>query len=358
MQKPKLVHFIYNLGRGGAETMMVRVIKELDEYDHTVVTLFDTNHFGSELQCNKLVCLNLKNLSQMPLALFKFYKLIKVEKPALVHTHLFWPTIIARFTVPKKIPLFTTIHAFINTSVEYKKWYIRWLDKITFKIRKSIIIVVAKGAMDEYFSFLKIKPYKAYTLYTFVDIKHFNVANIKPKITSPTFKIVSVGALRKQKNYEYLIDAMAKIKDKNIELHIYGDGDLKTSLQHKINLTKANVLLKGEVSNIKEVLPLYDLYVMSSTYEGFSLSVLEAMAMGMPLLLSDIKSFREQCNEVASFYSLSDINSFETQLLMLHNKSEHELQQLGEKAKQRAVDNFNLQKHIQGLREIYLDELY
>lgn len=355
--KKKIVHFIYNLGRGGAETMMVRVIKELDEYEHVVVTLFPMNHFGSELQCDKLICLNLKSLYQLPLALFRFKKLLKQEKPDLVHTHLFWPTAIARLTVLQKIPLLTTIHAFITASVEYKKWYVRLLDKMTYRFRKSIIIVVAKGAMEEYFSFLNIKPYKAYTLHTFVDINRFNTTASKPKFPSAVFKLISVGALRKQKNYEYLVTAMAKLTDVTVELHIYGVGELQTDLQNKINETGANIVLKGEVNNINEILPQYDLYVMSSTYEGFSLSVLEAMAMGMPLLLSDIKSFREQCEDIASYFSLADTADGARQIKIMSEKKQDELQQMGERAKQRAINNFTLQKHLQGLRTIYTDAL-
>lgn len=355
--KKKIVHFIYNLGRGGAETMMVRVIKELDEYEHVVVTLFSMNHFGNELQCDKLICLNLQSIYQLPLALFRFKKLLKKEKPDLVHTHLFWPTAIARLTVPKKIPLLTTIHAFITASVEYKKWYVSQLDKMTFRFRKSIIIVVAKGAMEEYFSFLNIKPCKAYTLYTFVDVGRFNTTAVKPKLPSPVFKLVSVGALRKQKNYEYLVAAMAKLTNNPVELHIYGAGELQQDLQNKINETGAHVILKGEVNNINELLPQYDLYVMSSTYEGFSLSVLEAMAMGMPLLLSDIKSFREQCEDIACYYSLNDVTDCSRQIKKMAEKNINELQQMGERARQRTVANFTLQKHLQGLRAIYADAL-
>ena len=116
--KKKIIHFIFNLGRGGAETMLVRVIKELDEYEHVVVTLFPLDHFGSELKCDKLICLKLGSLFSLPLAVFKFRKLVKKEQPSIVHTHLFWPTVIARAAVPKKIPLITTIHAFIANSVE------------------------------------------------------------------------------------------------------------------------------------------------------------------------------------------------------------------------------------------------
>ncbi len=215
MQK-KIIHFIFNLSRGGAETMMVRVIKELPEYEHVVVTLFPGNHFGEELQCKKWISLNIKSLVGLPIAFFKFRKLVKEEKPDLVHTHLFWPTFVARLSLPKKIPLITTIHAFIATSVEYKKWFIRFLDKISYRLHKSVIIGVAKGATAEYFSFLKLKPYKCHSIYTFVDIARFNHNGITVKKEYEGFRLISVGALRLQKNHRYLVDAFSLLKNEHI----------------------------------------------------------------------------------------------------------------------------------------------
>ena len=352
--KPKVIHFIFNLARGGAETMLVRAIKELPNYQHVVVTLFPLNLFGSELQCDKLVCLNLRSLLSIPGAIFKFRRLVKNENPAIVHTHLFWPTVIARLGVPRRYPLVTTIHAFIASSIEYKNRHVRVLDKLTYHFRKNVIIGVAKGVTSEYFSFLKIKPWKAYTLYTFVDVARFEPAyNNRRTNREPVFKIISSGALRQQKNYPWLINAMGKLKNENVELHIYGAGVLKESLQQLINSSGAKVILKGEVSKIEEVLPQYDLYVMSSTYEGFSLSVLEAMAAGLPLLLSDIVSFREQCEGTADYFSLEDETTFINQVTALAQKPKEELLQIAETGRDRALKYFTLAQHIQGLNKIY-----
>ena len=355
--KKKIIHFIFDLGRGGAETMLVRVIKELPEYEHIVVTLFAGNNFGDELQCSKLIYLDLASLFSLPVGIFKFRSIVKNEKPDLVHTHLFWPTFVARLSVPKMIPLITTIHAFIVTSVEYRHWYIRFLDKLSYRFRKSIIIAVAMGALKEYFSFLKIKPYKTYTLYNFVDVDRFNVNTISTQKIQGMFKLVAVGALRLQKNYTYLINAMALLKDKNIELDIYGIGNMQDQLQKQIDATGAKVFLKGEVNNIQQLIARYDLFVMTSTFEGFSLSILEAMAMRMPLLLSDIPSFKEQCEDNAWYFSLSDAKDLADKIVLLSTVNKAVLYEKGEAGRQRAVNNFTLQKHIAGLRNIYNDAL-
>lgn len=351
MQKKTILHIIYNLGRGGAETMLVTVVKELSDYNNIIVTLFPENHFADELKCDKYYCLNLSSIFQILFTSHRLKKIIKENKVDIVHSHLFWPTVLARMGTPKNIPLITTIHAFIATSVEYKNWYIRFLDRITYKLHKNIIITVAKGALDEYFNFLKVKRYKAYALHTFVDIKIFNDHNALPKKESNTFRLVTVGALRKQKNHAYLLKAFTLLDKKKFQLDIYGEGPLHSSLEAGIKENDLNVNLKGEVKNIQSVLSQYDLYVMSSTFEGFSLSVLEAMAMRMPLLLSDIKSFREQCENTAVFFSLDNVKDFAAKLELL--AADKNVNKLGNAAHDRAVNNFTLEQHMQGLRKIY-----
>ncbi len=355
--KKKIVHFIYDLGRGGAEIMLVRAIKELPEYEHVVVTIIPLNLFGAELKCDKAVCFNMASLYQLPLVLFRFGRLVRKERPALVHTHLFWPTIIARISTPRRIPLVTTIHAFIATSVEYKRWYIRLLDKITYRLRKSVIIVVAKGALTEYFSFLKLKPWKAYPLYTFVDAARFTAVRTAPQQAGPVFRIISVGALREQKNYSYLIRAFEQLRHIPVQLDIYGAGPLRTSLEAQIHTANVPINLMGEVRNIEQVLPQYDLYVMASSFEGFSLSVLEAMAMGMPMLLSDIPSFREQAEGNARYFSLHDPGDFVQQLQAIINAGAEERHRLGALGQKHVLNNFTLPKHIEGLRHIYDETL-
>jgi glycosyltransferase involved in cell wall biosynthesis len=355
--KKTILHIINNLGRGGAETMLVTVIKELDDYYNIVVTLSPQDHFKDELKCDKYYCLNLSSIARLPLAVPKLKKIIKDNNVDLVHSHLFWPTVLARMATPKKVGLITTIHTFIASSEDYKKWYIRFLDRLTYRFHKNIIVSVAKGALDEYFMFLKVKPYKIYVLYTFVDIRIFNPANESPvKKNEPVFKMVTVGALRKQKNHTYILEAFKELDNKQVQFDIYGEGPFRNELEKIINSNKLNVNLKGEVHNIEKVINKYNLYVMSSTFEGFSLSVLEAMAMRVPLLLSDIPSFREQCADTAVYFSLDDVADFKHKLESLASDT-NRMNNLAEAAYARVVNNFTLEQHMQGLRKIYEDAL-
>ena len=336
--------------------MLVQVLKELPEYNNIVVTLYEDNHFKNELECTQYICLNQRSLFLFPLSAVKLRKIIKQYKVDIVHTHLFWPTLIARMGVPKNIPLVTTIHAFIATSVEYKKWFIRLLDKSSYRLRRSVIIGVAKGATKEYFSFLNIKPYKAYSLYTFVDTSRFNITHVANRKPGEPFRLISIGALRVQKNHQYLVEAFKLLKEDNFELHIFGMGPLQQQLQKSIDENSLKIELKGQHENMNELLPRYDLFVMSSTFEGFSLGVLETMAAKVPMLLSDIVSFHEQCEATAMYFSLDDVNDFVSKLRSVAADDALRLQ-MSEFAYKRVNDHFTLQHHMDQLRRIYIETL-
>jgi glycosyltransferase involved in cell wall biosynthesis len=357
MQNRVIIHVIYSLGRGGAETMLVKVIKSLPEYQHVVITLDPDNRFGNELECTAYHCLRTPKPHQLPLAIWRLRKLINQYQPAIVHSHLFWPTIAARLATKRTIPLVTTIHAFIATSIEYKRGYIIWLDKITYKFRPSTIVAVAKGALEEYFQFLNLKPGKHHVLYTFADTKQFKISpQAEEKKASKVFKLVSLGALRTQKNQQLLIRAMHVLKDEPISLDIYGDGPLRSSLEALLKQYPANVNLMGEVKNIQNILPAYDLMVMSSTFEGFSLAVLEAMALQLPLLLSNIASFKEQAADASLYFNLTDEQQLVAQIRILQTNPALR-KEMGQIAFQRLQNAFTLEHHLAGIRKIYLDEL-
>lgn len=330
--------------------MLVRVLKELPEYRNIVVTLHNKNNFGTELQCDELICMNKPSLLSLVSSAMQLKKIIRKYEVDMVHSHLPQCNFIARLAVPENIPLVTTIHTSVATASGYKKWYIRALDRFTYRIKKSFIIGVSEGAMKDYFSMLHLKPYKTFVLYTFVDTAKYSQLHTGYK--NDKFRVVSVGALRKGKNYLYLTEAFKKIDHSNIELHIYGEGPEKEDLLLAIEKAGVPFILKGQVSNIHELLAQYDLFVMPSMFEGFSLSVLEAMAVQLPMLLSDIPSFKEQCAGTAVYFDLNDTGDFVTKFnTIVLDKTFRD--GLALDAKQRVMNNFTLEHHMQGLNKIY-----
>lgn len=107
-----------------------------------------------------------------------------------------------------------------------------------------------------------------------------------------TEKIISVGRLSYPKNFQSLIRTAALVKEElpRLKWHIYGEGDERADLEALIkekNL-EDTVILKGHSSDLYERYNDYSAYVMTSRYEGFPMTLLEASACGLPLLSYDI----------------------------------------------------------------------
>lgn len=329
--------------------MLVKVLPELQAYNNVVVTLFDDNRFGNKLKCDKYVCLHLTSLKYLPLAFGRLKKIIRENNATLVHSHLFWPTFIARMATPKNIPLINTIHTSIASSIDYKRAYIQLLDKISYRFSKPIIIAVSNIALNDYFKTLKLRATKYYVLYNFAAEVSVQKNDFSQK---KIFRFISTGSLRPQKNYGFLINAFTALSAMPVELHIYGGGTMLTEMQQQITQAAAKIYLHGEVDNVDELLPQFDGYISASQVEGFSLSILEAMAAKVPLLLSNIPSFVEQCADTATYFDLQN----QDELLEKINafiKDDSWRQQLAIEAFEKYKNNYTLLHHVSALKKIY-----
>lgn len=115
-----------------------------------------------------------------------------------------------------------------------------------------------------------------------------------PRYHGEIIRIVSVGRLTEQKNFEMLIEAVANISKMGypVKLNIYGEGELKQSLQALIDsLCCQNVCqLRGRTNNVPKVLGAADLFVLASNYEGMPNALMEAMAVGLPCISTDCET--------------------------------------------------------------------
>ena len=108
---------------------------------------------------------------------------------------------------------------------------------------------------------------------------------------SDIINICSVGRLVKDKRFDRLIKAIAYLKSKNFNvlLSIFGDGTEQKALLQLIEQLhlKDIVVLEGFKDDIFKYVSNYDLFVCSSENEGFSLAVVEAMILGLPIIATE-----------------------------------------------------------------------
>lgn len=103
--------------------------------------------------------------------------------------------------------------------------------------------------------------------------------------------ILSVGELNENKNHSTVIQAMAKLRKDNVKYCIAGKGILENDLKKQadeLHLSE-NVTLLGYRTDVAELLKAADVYILPSIREGLNVSLMEAMASGLPCICGDIR---------------------------------------------------------------------
>lgn len=303
-EKLVILHVIDSLGVGGAEILLRNTLELLPEFDHYVVFLNYPNILENEIKATKanVVCLEHRGWKDFWQARKKLRKIINDVKPTLVHSHLFYSTLLCRVTVPKAVPFITTIHSTLSKDAFQKDKKSLWAERITQR-KYHTLIGVSKYVLDDYKKWVPFKG-RSFFLYNFLP-DSFYTSKRKFCSDSPVH-CVAVGTLKEAKNYNYLLEIFENLRDTNIHLDIYGNGSLFDELNKKIIERRLNVKLRGYAKNMTEILPKYDLFIQASEHEGFGLSVIESMASNVPVFLADIPVFREITAGHAHFFPLKN----------------------------------------------------
>mgnify|MGYP002620052069 CR=1 FL=1 len=143
------------------------------------------------------------------------------------------------------------------------------------------------------------------------------------------FSIVAVGRLTKAKNYELLIEVarLMEAAEEACSFYIIGDGELKQILLHKAS-DVLSVKFLGSTSNPYPLMASADAYLSTSIFEGLSTTVIEAMILGLPVVVTDCCGMREivgdsQWGQLCSF-NPEQIASSLSRLIADHNYYEQQ----------------------------------
>lgn len=354
MESNTVLHVINSLGIGGAEILLLNTTKALPDYKHIVVATGNDNgklKFPDNVQIIELGCRGWKDLFR---AVRRLRQIINEKNPAIVHSHLYYSSLVAKLACAASTPLAISLHNEMSRDLYFNKWYSLYnlyIDRFTFK-RWHKIIGVSRLVIEDYQKYISTQT-ENFVLYNFVSPVFFDKTKENYNLSGGAVRLVAVGNLREQKNHELILDALALEKEINIHVDIYGAGHLKEALQKKIDSFSLPVTLKGNDYQISEVLPQYDGFIMPSAYEGFGISVAEAMAAGLPLLLSDLPIFREVSNNNAIFFSPSEPGDLLQKMKYFTTLTPGQKQQAADRNKDTAQRQYSEDAFSKSLGDIY-----
>ena len=144
--------------------------------------------------------------------------------------------------------------------------------------------------------------------------------------------VLSVGELNLNKNHEIVIKALAKLQNEKIHYVIAGAGELEEKLRKlskELNIEN-QVHLLGFRSDVLELNKVCDIFVFPSIREGLSVSLMEAMASGKPVVCSNIRGNRDLVNvNGGRLFETKDVKSVKSALQQLIQLSEEDLLEMG-----------------------------
>ncbi|MHA1272224.1 MAG: glycosyltransferase [Promethearchaeota archaeon] len=232
----------------------------------------------------------------------KIYKIVKEISPDLMISfmdHVNLIVILVKYLFRLKIPLIISVRGNPQLAYAKKKSYIKFLIRFFYNFKGvDTIVTVSKGIENILVKNYNINPKKLKTIYNGIDLVEINQKKkekikILPELfkKDQSIKFISMGRLSKEKGQVYLLKAFNKIKNElsDAKLFMIGDGILKKELVNMINTNnlKNHVFLLGLRKNPYKYLHRASIFILSSLHEGFPMSILEAMACGLPIISTD-----------------------------------------------------------------------
>ncbi len=352
----KILHIIDSLGLGGAQT----VIKGIFESQKSNQDIFlyalrkrETNIKVSHQ--NVIIYDSQKKYSLKPIKELK--SLIEKEKISILHCHLFRSQVFGYILKKRYFPKIKLI--FHEHGEIFQNHFIYDMFMKKAKGVVDLFIAVSKSTKEELVKKAHIKPDKIKVLYNFVDLKRFNPKKIKLNvkrekevlgIIKKDFVIGFVGRLNKVKGCEYLIKALPSL-DFSYKVLIVGDGPERKRLGKLVNNLKLSkrVLFLGFVHQPEKIYKIMDLLIIPSLSEASPMSLLEARALKIPVIASNIKQIKEILPnnllfDKGDFLEIAEkIKIFKKHLKSLRKKFEQSIK----------INDYSLKKYVGSLKIIY-----
>ena len=307
--KIKILFFIPGLSEGGAEKVMCSLVNNMDQskFDITVQTIdkFDPKqylkdgiHYKAVNRCKsnmrkKLFSYWFRLCAELGIAYRLFVKGDYDIEVAYLETAA--TKIIAQSTNKKAAKL-----AWVHCDLSKKEGMSHFMEKVRKQYARYDKIVCVSRDVEEGFHKLYGKDFKTVVLHNVIDEDEILRRSAEPTEwgTEPGEKrLLAVGRLTKQKNFEYLIRTCGQLRDSGYQfrLNILGEGPERARLEEQIRSLKLEkyVTLKGFTKNPYPWMKTADLIVCSSRYEGISTVVQEALILGKAVVTTPCTGMKE-----------------------------------------------------------------
>jgi lipopolysaccharide biosynthesis protein len=354
----KVLHVITSLRTGGAERLMVDLLPRLQERGLQVeLAVLDgtATDFYSALEAQGIPIHALGmgvRAMHSPCCIPALRRLMRQFD--IVHTHNTpsqYFVAIASMGMKLAPKLVTTEHNTTNTRRNIP--WLRCVDSWMYS-RYAEIIGVSQSTTQALLNYLPQLPH-CLTINNGIVVTKFQEAFPANDIIeqySQYKRLVMAAAFRAQKDHETVIRALHLLPD-DYHLLLAGDGNRRRIVEEFVKQEQLSqrVHFLGNRNDVANVLKAADIIVMSSRYEGLSLSSLEGLASGRPVVASDVPGLREIVGNAGILFPQGDAQALAKTILALEEHSKLR-QQTIEKGLQRA-HHYDISTMIEAYWQVY-----
>ena len=361
----RILQVITSLDMGGAETLVVNLIPRLQDLGHTVdLCVFDGTETPLmrrlENETPQIKIYALGNGVYNPLYILKLVKIMKNYD--IVHTHNSSPqlfvAIASLFNSPK---LVSTEH---NTSNRKRNW--KWYRPIESWMysRYNHVICISKIAEEKLREYMGGKwlvessnRYKSITtINNGIDVNAISEAvpcKELLELKENRKAILMVAGFRKQKDQDTILKALTLLDKNKFEVWFAGIGERMEEVQQLAKSLGVDdrVRFLGLRTDIPNVLKAADIIVMSSHWEGLSLSNVEGMSAHKPFIASDVNGLKEVTKGYGILFPHEDAKVLAEEIKRLANDESY-YNEIAERCYKRALE-FDISNTVSGYADVY-----
>jgi len=355
----RVLILVTTLTFGGAETQVVRLATELKARGWAVAMVCLVAPVAYVQQLNK-AGIDVHSLD-MPRgvpdfrAVFRLRSLIRRLQPDILHCHMFHANLLGRIVrLFCRIPtVICTAHNLRETS---EKGGPTWHKELLYRLTDCLAdktTIICKAAFDRYVRVCAVPVKKLQMIPNGVDTEMFSPSEERRRAArmslglESSFVWLAVGRLVKQKDYPNLFRALQQLRRDDYILLIAGNGPLEGELKAECTQRGLNgrVRFAGAREDIVDLYNAADAFVMSSEFEGLSAALLEASAMGLPSVVTNVGGNSEIVADDVTGYLVQPGNSDQLAVAMktLMDASPERRQILCSAARQFCCENYGFE---------------
>lgn len=371
----RILHIIPRLRKGGAERLCLDICNELQKRNDVqvrLITFSDENayQFLTKSLDWKIIpaSVKLSVFHKNQYSVESLQQAIEDFAPDVIHTHLFEAEIVSRSCYCTKAKWVSHCH---DNMKQFKNFDLKTLfnkELLTNFYEKRYLlnryranggntfIAISKDT-ESYFK-ENARSFKTVLLPNAIDYQRFCRKINKP--CSDCLRLVHVGSFTANKNQKFLVEVASMLQSRNVlfELHFLGAGECYKEVENLVieKQLQQQVVMHGNIANVEEYLWQSDLYVHSSFSEALGLTLIEAMAAGLPVVTLDGKGNRDLIEKGKNGYMIYEQNPelFADKILEIWNDKQ-KYQEMSLYAQEYAKQ-YDIVPYVDRLLEIYSEK--